>query len=195
MMTEKEFEKLKTKTLRQLKENLSQYLYYHCREHTERVINVAIHIAKQEYVSEEELFLIKIAALFHDTGYLNTYVNHEEEGCRIAVEALKPYQLSSTEIDTICSLIMATKIPHVITNKLDAILADADLDYLGTNDYYAISHMLFKELQHRNPKLNEKDWIKIQIHFFESHHYHTDYAIANLKSKKLEHLEKLKELL
>lgn len=141
------------------------------------------------------MLLIKISALFHDTGFLTSYENHEEEGCCIAMEALKPYQLSVIEMDTICSMIMTTKIPHVITNKLDAILADADLDYLGTDDYYAISDMLFKELQHRDPKLNIKDWIKIQIHFFENHKYHTVSAIETLKSKKQEHLEKLKELL
>jgi len=194
-MTETDFEKLKVNILQQLKDNLSQYLYYHSSKHTERVINSAIHIAEKENVSEQELFLIKIAALFHDTGFLTTYENHEEEGCQIAIEQLKKYQLSQAKMEAICSMIKATKVPQVITNKLDAILADADLDYLGTDDFNSISNLLYKELQHRNPKLNEKDWIKIQIHFFESHYYHTDYAIANLKSKKQEHLEKLKELL
>lgn len=191
-MTEIDFKKLELDILQHLKENLSEYLFYHSPEHTERVINAAIHIAKNENVSEKELLLIKIAALFHDTGFLNTYDLHEEESCRIAVEELKPYHLSQTEMDAICSMIMATKIPQIITNTFDAILADADLEYLGTDDFDAISHLLFRELQHKNPKLNLNDWNRIQIHFFENHHYHTSFAKSNLESKKQAHLEKLR---
>lgn len=194
-MNDINFDKLKSEILVMLKDNLSHYLYYHCSEHTERVINVAIYIAEKETVSENELLLIKIAALFHDIGFLYTYANHEEESCRVAREVLNEYQLGKTDLDTICTMIMATQIPQVITNKLDAILADADLEYIGTDDFDSISNTLYQELKHRNPNLNLKDWNQIQINFFEMHKFHTDYAKNNLETKKQEHLTKLKGLL
>ncbi|MCK9612757.1 MAG: hypothetical protein PHR81_00260 [Bacteroidales bacterium] len=40
---------------------------------------------------------------------------------------------------------MATKIPTKLKNKLEKLLCDADLDYLGREDYMEISNRLRRE--------------------------------------------------
>lgn len=191
-MTSKEFDRLKAEVIDRLRNKLSEHLYYHSPEHTERVLKAAEFIAKKEKVKGHELLLIKLAALYHDYGFVNTYANHEEEGCRIASKELKDLGFDEDDIQKICGMIMATKIPQKAHNKLEEIVADADLEYLGTKDFDHISNKLYLELLYRNPELSIEKWNKIQVDFMENHNYFTDYAKANLEEKKRKHSGKLK---
>ena len=67
-----------------LKNNLPPYYYYHNYEHTKYVQESAIEIAGYENCTEREIELISTAALWHDTGFIHIYVNHEDEGCLLA---------------------------------------------------------------------------------------------------------------
>src|SRR5688500_16713301 len=111
--------------------NLSPDLYYHSIEHTLDVLDKAIYIANVEGgFSENDIQLLKIGCLYHDTGFLVTYQNHEEEGCKFAMEELPQFSISPENIGTICGLIRTTRIPQTPHNKLEEIISDADLDYL-----------------------------------------------------------------
>ena len=50
------------------------------------------------------------------------------------------------EIERICDMIMVTKYPHQPKNITEQIICDADLDYLGRDDFFKIANSLFKEL-------------------------------------------------
>ena len=95
-------------------------------------------------------------------------------------------------IEKICELILATKVPHNPKNKLSEIICDADLDYLGRDDYYPISQNVYTEFKNFGIVKNEAEWVKLQIKFLESHRYFTNTAINSRQSKKEEHLKKLK---
>ena len=86
---------------------LDKRLCYHNTEHTLDVISQSEQIALSERVSSsKELLLLKIAALFHDTGFLHVYNGHEEKSCEIAVEKLNSH-FTKTDMEVICGLIMA----------------------------------------------------------------------------------------
>lgn len=172
--------------------NLKPCYTYHSLEHTQLVLRSVEVLAKEEGVTLREMELLKLAALFHDCGFLNSPENHEERGCDMVRSELKESDFSSDEIDQICGMIMATKIPQSPNTRLEKILADADLFYLGTENYDKYSSHLFDELKHFNPKITEGDWINIQINFLESHHFHTAFCRENLEPKKRQHLEKIR---
>lgn len=192
-MTNKELINLEKSILNKLRKELPKHLFYHSPEHTIRVIEKAGIIAKHENVSENDFKLIKIAALFHDIGFIQSSLNHEELGCVIVRDYFNQNQLNEIELDTICGMIMATKIPQTPHNKLEEILADADLEYLGTEDFEEISGYLFKELKFSNPDLTEKKWNEIQINFIEKHTYFTSYGQQYLSEMKKKFLKELKE--
>ncbi|MEZ5029234.1 MAG: hypothetical protein R2765_10685 [Ferruginibacter sp.] len=52
--------------------------------------------------------LLKTAALWHDTYYINIYKGHEEES-KLSCNYLPGYGYRDSEIDLICGMIMATK--------------------------------------------------------------------------------------
>ena len=87
---------------------------------------------------------------------------------------------------------MATKIPQDPSTFLATILCDADLDYLGRDDFETIGKSLKEEWQSYSifPNLDEI-FDAIQIKFLSSHTYHTDFARTNRAPAKLKHLEKL----
>ena len=175
-----------------LETGLPDYLTYHNAAHTRYVIKKAEEIAKAEGIADEKLTLIKVAALFHDCGFLKERIEHERVSCEMVSEELPNYGFDEELINHICGMIMATKIPQVPTNLLEKVVADADLEYLGTDLYDFGAQNLFRELRYYNPRLTLREWLKIQIEFLESHQYHTDFCRQYREPKKQEHLEQLK---
>ena len=190
-----EIEKAEKFILDLLSTQLSPTLYYHGIHHTLDVTDAALILAEEEGIqNEDSLKLLKTAALFHDSGFLNTYKDHEEAGCRIARIQLSLYAYSEQQVDQICGMIMATKIPQSPKNQLEEILCDADLDYLGREDFEPISSSLFLELKARQIVENEKTWNKVQVKFLESHRYHTKSARDKRESSKQNRLDELRRL-
>ena len=190
-----EYDKIKKTILKNLKNNLPKHLSYHSVMHVKDVIDSVEKIAKSEGVNQEDLMLLKAAALFHDTGFLYGAKDHEEKSCEIAQEYLPNYGYSQSQIDKIKGMIMATKIPQSPNNHLEQILADADLDYLGRDDFFTIGDKLFDELTMFGIVNSERDWNLLQEKFLENHHFFTQTAINNRNQKKQQNLEIIKSKL
>ena len=190
-----EYEKIKKIILKELKENLPEHLSYHSVMHVKDVINAVEEIAVAENVGGEDLMLLKTAALLHDSGFLHGAKDHEEKSCEIAQKYLLDYGYNQPQIDKIKGMIMATKIPQSPKNKLEEILADADLDYLGRDDFFKIGDKLFDELTMFGIVNSERDWNLLQEKYLESHHFFTKTAINNRNQKKQENLEIIKSKL
>lgn len=187
------FEKIYQKVMSRLENSLPSWLYYHSPGHTQYVLEKAIFLAKKEDVSGHDLLLIKIAAIYHDVGFLIGPKDHEKNGCRIAADDLQNYDLTEQDIKKICGMIMATRIPQKPRTKLEKILADADLEYLGTEKFEEFGKDLFKERLHLDPRLSLEDWNKVQIDFLTQHRYHTDYCKAKREPIKEKNLKYLKQ--
>lgn len=181
--------------LTQLEQALSPTLFYHGIHHTLDVVEAASQLASAENITDPEtLALLRTAALYHDSGFTTTYQGHELEGCRIARETLPEFGYAPSQIEQICGMIMATKIPQTPHNLLEQILCDADLDYLGRPDFEPIAQTLFEELKVRNFVPDEPTWNRIQIRFLESHQYWTKTANALRRDSKQRQLQNLKEI-
>jgi uncharacterized protein len=186
------FDKIHTNVMDRLNKKLPICYTYHDAEHTQYVLDKAILIAEAENVSPDDMVLVKTAALYHDIGYLIGRINHEELSCQAAIQELENFKYSDESIKKVCGMIAATKIPQNPQNLLDQIIADADLEYLGTDLFELGGRKLYSELKCFNPSLSADEWIKIQISFLESHKYHTKFCIENREPKKQENLNKLK---
>ena len=187
------FTSIKQPILSRLEKELDPRLGYHNITHTLDVLEQAEVLAKQEKVNDKhDLLLLKTAAVFHDSGFLFVYKGHEEKGCEIASDSLRNV-FSEEDINKVCGMIMATKIPQSPKTLLEQIICDADLDYLGRNDFEPISQTLHKEFIIFKIMPEDIIWDHVQIKFFESHHYFTGTSISKRNEKKLKHLDILKE--
>ncbi len=181
--------------MRVLEEKLSPKLYYHSIKHTKDVTEAAERIALMEGITDEDLFLLKSAASYHDAGFVEKYNQNEEIGMRMARETLPKYGYTQTQIDVIDGLIKATEIPQSPKTLLEEIMCDADLDYLGRDDFHEIADLLRRELREHGHINSDRLWDEIQVKFLTQHTYFTKSAISTRQKKKLKHLEEIKEKL
>lgn len=175
-----------------LTNNLPANLCYHNVGHTMDVYNAAERLGKAEGITGKELKLLLTAAWFHDSGQIKGGVNHEAASCAIAREALPQFDYTPDEIEEICAIIMATKLPQSPIDHLGEILADADLDYLGGDDFFTTSDKLYHELCLLGGVTSKTEWNRMQVKFLESHRYFTQSACDERKAKKEHNLQLIK---
>ena len=180
--------------IRLLKQELSEDLHYHCLEHTLDVLAVTKSLCISEDIDAHETALLRTAALFHDAGFTRQRTEHEKHSCQIAREVLPTFDYHAEDIERICGMIMATRIPQTPNNHLEQIICDADLDYLGRDDFGSIGELLFKELKANGILDNEQDWNRLQVRFLEGHAYFTKTNNLYRAPIKAQHLAKLREL-
>lgn len=181
--------------LDKLEKELPAYLYYHNVKHTIDVVTEVELIGWAEGVSEEEVLILKTAALFHDAGHTVGYDRHEELGCELARQYLPGYNFSDEQIDRVCELIMATQMPPRPRNLLEKIMCDSDLDYLGRSDFIPVSNTLYKELREQEKIGTLNDWNKLQIKFISGHQYFTETARNLREVNKQKQIERIKSLI
>ena len=190
-----DYEKFKIDITKLLKSGLDKHLHYHGFHHVEYVMKAALLIASSDNLSNKELLLLKTAILLHDSGFLKTYRNHEEVGTEFAKKMLPDYGYTESDIKIINGMIMATRIPQNATSHLEEIIADADLEYLGTDNFDRISEYLYEELLEFKFIKNRDEWNRIQVNFIEKHTYYTEFCKKYREQKKQENLLKIKKQL
>ena len=190
----KNFKEIESYVIGRLKRELPKDLYYHGVHHTLGVLKSAQIIGKEEKISDEDMLLLKVAVLYHDFGFVKVYKNHEEVACGFAKEDLPKYGFNKEEIDRICGMIMATKIPQQPHNLLEEIIADADLEYLGTDNFEKIGRTLYEEIKIFLDVESERQWNIIQMNFLRHHHYFTSYCKKHHEAEKQSHLKEIEQM-
>lgn len=186
------FSEIQKHVMDKLLKNLPDSLTYHNIGHTLDVLKQAENIANEEGINGEELFLLKVSALYHDVGFLDKYIGHEERSCEIAAGELTTFGFTPEQLDKIFGMIRATKVPQQPHTRLEEIICDADLDYLGRPDFFAIAKGLYKEFIDQKIVANAREWDELQIRFLESHHYFTQTSIQRRQQLKQIHLDEVK---
>lgn len=185
----------KTFILKKLRAELPRGLSYHGLHHTLDVLRIATSLCVAEGVRGKLAKLVKTAALLHDSGFVtNQHAGHEHQGCQIARSVLPDFGYSEEDVEQICNMIMATKIPQSPSNISEQIICDADLDYLGRTDFYPIARSLFEEMKRYQLISDEKAWNRIQVSFLSAHRYHTTTNQALREPVKQQYLAALKDL-
>jgi hypothetical protein len=190
-----QFQKAKAYINGRLKRELPGHLTYHSVSHVKDVYAAAERLAASEGVKGEDLKLLLTAVMYHDCGFMISSKDHEKLGCDVARESLPQFDYSPEQIERICGMIMATRIPQSPKNLLEQIIADADLDYLGRDDFWTIGNKLFEELQMYGIIHTEDEWNALQIRFLDQHHYFTKTAIETRKAQKDQYVAILKSAL
>lgn len=190
-ITEEQYQNAYDFILLKLQQNLPQNLFYHSLKHTIEVIESAAHLAKKENCPEAGKLILLTAALFHDTGFMKGYQNHEELSCEIARETLPQFNYPDAAIEKICLLIMATKLPQRPTNEYEQILCDADLYYLGSANFFRESENLYKEWKEEGIVADHEEWELKQLQFLNEHKYFTATAVAERGQRKKAYLKQV----
>ena len=160
--------------------------YYHGIDHAFDVEDACLEITKDININKTDLELLRVTALLHDIEHASSEKDHEKLACNFVIEKFNDLGYSDQEIDTISSLIMATKLPHKPKNLLEMVICDADLSYIGKGSYYKKASKLRLELINGNKKelKNDETWILFQLDFLNKHVFFTEFAKNHYNAEK-----------
>ena len=173
---------------RLFEEKIPSNLYtYHNWVHTCQVRDEAILLARQAGTSDADLEILNLASLFHDVGFSESYVGHEEQGIRIARDFLTKSNYPEDKIAKIEALIKVTQIDVKPKTHLEALLKDADTSSLGKPHFHIYTNSLRKELNAvQNTLLSKKDWAITNLKFIDQHEYYSAEAKERYGKTKLD---------
>src|SRR5258708_19555914 len=120
---------------------------YHKLDHTESLVSYAKEIAAFYLLNEKDVFIVTVAAWFHDIGHLyGVMQGHEERGVLIMEQYLKgvPKEL----ITSVSECIMATKFPSNPRTLRHAIIFDAVTHLFRTSLFSQTHVLLTKDTPH-----------------------------------------------
>ena len=181
-----------------LNDKLPASIYFHNVEHTLQVKKIALELAKIEKVKKEDREVLALAALFHDTGFINSYEEHEGESQLIAVAYLRDKGYPEDKIARIKELIKVTDPKVAPACLLEKIICDADMAYVGQNKYKTRSNQLRKEweLNRTNFYPTDLQWEEENLSFLQNEHtFYTAAAKMKFKDRKSKNIEKTKNRL
>ena len=191
-----DFEGIRTYILTRLKAELDEKLIYHSYEHTEKVEEAVIKYGELENLSDQELILLRTAALFHDSGFLFRYEENETLAVDFFRRIAPDFGYEESAIEKISEIIMSTAHGQEPKNLLEAIMCDADLDYLGRMDYHDTAEKLFTEEALFGKNRSKKDVLKKQIEYLSEIHQYYTVSANNLRAYgKMKRLAEVKEKL
>ena len=171
--------------------------YYHNYEHTIDVMNRAIYLWKKEWLNNEEIEILAIAWLFHDTWYIIEYDENEKYWAKIAENYLKYIKYPNEKIEKIKNIILATSIKYENPkNIMEKIIKDSDMDVLWRDDFIKKSLELKKELEIiKKIEIKDIDWFYSTLNLFKTHSFLTNTQINERNYKKFENQKLLENMI
>jgi len=178
-------------------EEIGEHLLYHDIVHTEYVVRQAGVIGLNSGLGPQEMNIVKVAAWFHDSGFVSRSDGHEELSKDIARKFLSSKKMPEGFIDKVLVCIEATKMPQNPGDDLPAkVLCDADMAYLSEDFYFERTAKLRKEWnQNSNTKRSKKTYYKETVELFQNHRYFTAYGRETFSAGKDRNYRQLLRLL
>ena len=173
------------------KRKLSNKYVYHTFNHTCETVEACKQAAEYYELSEREYNLLLLAAWFHDTGYVNTYNNHEDVSKDYACNFLKEEGFPAEDIQIVTDLIDSTRHDVKPKNLLQEILHDADHINVGKKRFFRKAELLRIEWEvFLDKHFTDREWAKEQEKFIISTNFYTDFFRRERGARREKNIEK-----
>jgi len=149
--------------------------YYHQYSHALEVMDRAMYIAEKEGLNEDDIEMLGLAWLFHDSGFIIQYDHNEPIWAKIAQNYLKSMLYDKDKILQIEEMILATDPDYNSPKNIyEEIIMDSDLDNFWREDFFDKMENIHKEREViKDIKLRDPGWKHWVIDFLAEHKYYT----------------------
>ncbi len=172
-------------------QNISPEYVFHDLEHTIQTVAAAKTIGEGFRLNDEDMLTVMLATWFHDTGYAQGPLDHEERSCVNATQFLAN-KIPAEQLSQVLTCIRATKVPQKPDSLLTQIIGDADLSHLGMKIYWDRTSRLRQELVTTRGKImSDQGWVDFELDFMLMHEYHTTVAQELFNKRKAKHVQQL----
>lgn len=177
-----------------LEEHLPANIYFHNFDHTLKVRDAALKLGEALKRTKQELEILQLAALFHDTGFASTYEGHEAESQKIADSYLRERNYPEENIEAVNRLIAVTNPKIAPASTMEKIICDADMAHVGQKKYRRCSERLRKEIEEQNGKeFRDLEWEETNLNFLQKHCFYTLPAIEKYGDRKRKNIKKTRK--
>lgn len=174
-------------------------------KHNELVMRNDKRVEGQDIISEKELMLLKVAAMFHDVGFMFLYRRNEPVGAFIAELILTKLGFREKNSALVKGMILATTVPQSPKNLLSQLLCDADVANLGRPDFWYKNGLCYAEQKKHGITYSPDAWVGGAEGFLngailntkksdEGGEFHTAAAMALFKGARVRNLRMVAEL-
>ncbi len=172
--------------------DLPPNLYYHDLNHTMSVRETALILGKHYDIGASNLEAMELAALLHDTGYVEAYVGHEAVSAKLAETFLTKHEYPAEKITLVKELIDATKLVYEPKNLLQRIIKDSDLNNLGQKKYMkTIANLRHETKIFLGTDYTDAEFMEMNLRFMDGHSYFTEKASDLFDGKKAKNRKKV----
>lgn len=179
------------------KDKLSPDYIYHNFNHTLRVVNNVRVIAKAEGVNEDDIEMLTLAAWFHDAGYIEGPLDHEQRSGIMAVDFLTANDYPADKANRVAALIKVTKLGTNPETQHEMIMRDADCSHFSDENYCDLSQLLREEWKITQGKeFSDLEWALINRNvLIHEHRFYSDYAKEKLQPLKEANIARLQNII
>ena len=173
-----------------------EHVYYHQYAHSLDVFKRTTYLAKKEGLCDEDVEMLQIAALFHDTWFVIKYEKNEPIWAKIASNFLQSIGYPQEKIKKVERIILATD-PNYTPPKdiFEEIIKDADIDNLGRNDFFEKWGKVKEELEEiKKIKISDPDWHHSMLDILYKTKFYTKTQIKERQKVKDINEKKLKKI-
>ncbi len=182
--------------VRKIYSTLSHAFHYHALDHTITVVKATREISHHEGLTDHQKMITEVAAWFHDVGYSKSSEGHEELSSFRSMLALSKMGISFEEMELIEGCILVTRLGSEPKNQMQAVLCDADLYHLSTDDFRTWSEKLRREWQATQAKeMSDEQWLRNNIIFMSGVSMRTGYGQRVLVPRIQANILKLETML
>src|SRR5690606_8470862 len=175
-------------------EKLSKKLVFHTYKHTTETVKEARLLGQAHNLPPDEMEMLLLAAWLHDTGYVDTYLGHEESSARFAISFLREQNYPEDRIAKIAACIRESRIEDKSTELLSHILLDADLSHLGKDSCSGSAELLRVEWEiFLNRFYTDFEWAQHQLEFLQKHKFRTRPAQERFEEQREKNIQEQRE--
>ena len=169
-------------------------LTFHNLRHTMEVYSQAELLGRAESLTEEDLLIVKTAALLMDIGYLKDYHTPVEKSAVFAGSELPRYRFTESQVNQVEMLLRSSMAVNAGSSQMEKILMDAQTLYYGRVDFIPLCENLYQEELHYGLVQGKTEWVRSMVQKINRHEYYTSTARKLREVSKDEQLRQLENL-
>lgn len=182
--------------VRKLYLQLPDIYHYHTLEHTLTVVRAVREIGRAEGLTEHELLIAEVAGWFHDVGYAKATAGHEELSSFRSLLMLTRLGISFADMELIEGCILVTQLGSEPGTTLQAVLCDADMYHLTSDDFWEWATRLRNEWEATGQvSMDDAAWVRNNIRFMRSVKFRTGFGQQVLLPRMEANIGKLERML
>jgi len=162
-------------------------LPYHNLKHTMDVYTKSELYAHAENLKDEEILMVKTAALLYDLYVIDAYQYVDNESHKVSY-LLTEFKYSEKQKEIVFGLFMRLNKPLLPQSDMEKVFVDAEYDYFGRLDFKFMIKNRFDEINMHHPVKDSVNTKKEFLEMFEIYDFHTNTA------RKLREVEKNRQL-